>query len=86
MKPQQTIPIIASTAEFLAVAPPILIVAAIGLGLYWLLSSEEKAQRKAVDWWFQHRKGLQLGLLDFLRRCLWSEDRRTVAFVRPEFL
>jgi hypothetical protein len=39
------------------------------------------AQRKAVDWWYQHRQSLGLKLCDFLSRCRWSDDRRTITFV-----
>jgi hypothetical protein len=41
MKPNQTAPLLASLAPIVAAAPPVLIVAAIGLGLYWLFSGED---------------------------------------------
>lgn len=42
MKPNQTVPLIATLAPVVSVAPPILIGAAIGLALVWLFSDEEK--------------------------------------------
>jgi hypothetical protein len=41
------------------------------------------ARRKALDWWFHHREALGLRLGDFLSRCCWSDDQRTVIFIRP---
>jgi hypothetical protein len=41
------------------------------------------AQRKAVDWWFTHGRLLGLKLRDFLLRCRWSDDRRTITFIHP---
>ncbi|HEY2748170.1 MAG TPA: hypothetical protein VGL86_26280 [Polyangia bacterium] len=38
------------------------------------------AQRKAVDWWFHHRMTLGLRLREFLARCRWSDDQRTIIF------
>jgi hypothetical protein len=39
-------------------------------------------QRRAVDWWFTHRDKLGLCLRDFFLRCRWSDDRRTITFIR----
>jgi hypothetical protein len=42
-----------------------------------------QAQRKALDWWFQHRQALGLRLREFLCACRWSDDQRTITFIRP---
>jgi len=41
------------------------------------------AQRKAVDWWFTHGRVLGLRLREFLLRCQWSDDQRTITFIHP---
>jgi hypothetical protein len=41
-------------------------------------------RRKAVDWWFTNRQSLGLRLCDFLLRCRWSDDRRTITFLHPQ--
>jgi hypothetical protein len=43
MNSKQTVPLIATLAPALAVAPPLLIGAAIGLGILWLLSKKQDA-------------------------------------------
>jgi hypothetical protein len=42
-----------------------------------------QAQRRALDWWFHHRQTLGLRLREFLCNCRWSDDRRTITFIRP---
>jgi hypothetical protein len=42
-----------------------------------------QVQRRAVDWWFTHRQNLGLCLREFFLRCRWSDDRRTITFMRP---
>jgi hypothetical protein len=44
MNPKQTVPLVVTLAPFIAAAPPLLIGAAIGLGLIWLFSEDEKAK------------------------------------------
>ena len=42
MNPKETVPLAITAAPLLAAAPPLLIGAAIGLGLIWLFSSSKK--------------------------------------------
>ena len=44
MKPTQTVPLAVSLAPMLAAAPPVLIGAAIGLGLIWLFSGKKESE------------------------------------------
>jgi len=44
MNPKQTLPLLA-TLPALAAAPPLLIGAAIGLGLFWLFSDDNKTDK-----------------------------------------
>jgi hypothetical protein len=44
MKPNQAAPLIAAAAPVALAAPPVLILAALGLGLLWLFSSEKKTE------------------------------------------
>src|SRR5436305_1267571 len=44
MNPKQTVPLIAAAAPVALAAPPVLILAALGLGLLWLFSIEKKAE------------------------------------------
>lgn len=46
MKPQQAAPIITAIAPAALVAPPILVVTAIGLGLLWLLSGKDETPKE----------------------------------------
>jgi hypothetical protein len=43
-----------------------------------------QAQRRAIDWWFTHRRALGLCLRDFFSRCRVSDDKRTITFIHPE--
>src|SRR5262249_8076360 len=47
MKPNQAIPLVAAGAPVIAAAPPLLIVAAVGLGLLWLFSSKDDSPTPA---------------------------------------
>ena len=49
MKPNQTVPLIATFAPALAAAPPLLIGAAIGVGLLWLLSDKDEPTPPTVQ-------------------------------------
>ncbi len=49
MKPNQTVPLLATLAPAVAVVPPLLFGAVIGLGLIWLFSNEEKQPEAAVE-------------------------------------
>jgi hypothetical protein len=42
MKPQNTIPLLTTVAPAALAVPPIAVLAALGVGLYWLLSSDEQ--------------------------------------------
>lgn len=44
MKPHQTVPLAVSLAPVIAAAPPVLIGAAIGLGLIWLFSDKNETE------------------------------------------
>jgi hypothetical protein len=39
------------------------------------------AQRLALNWWFEHRDSLGLGLRAFFHQCSVSPDQRTITFV-----
>ena len=49
MKPQQTVPLVTALAPIAAAAPPVALLALLGAGLYWLLSSDEKPQPKPAE-------------------------------------
>lgn len=49
MKPTQTVPLAVSLAPAIAAAPPLLIGAAIGLGLIWLFSGKKESETSEVS-------------------------------------
>jgi hypothetical protein len=46
MKPQNTIPLLTTMAPAALAVPPIAVLAALGVGLYWLLSSDDEPKPK----------------------------------------
>jgi hypothetical protein len=50
MKPQETAPLLATLAPAALVVPPVaILVALVGVGLLWFLSSEEKADKQSPE-------------------------------------
>ena len=49
MKPQETAPLVATLAPAALLAPPVIIVGAIVIGLLWLLSGKDEAEKPSQD-------------------------------------